>query len=175
MSKYKSIVISGEIGSGTTTASQNIAKKLNFKVISAGDFFRHYSLKNNIPLFAKDKIPDELDENADRELTKLASQGNIVIDSHYAGYFNKDKDDILKVLLICKKQERIKRVATRVHTHNETAEDIKKRQEGLDNKFRKLYADENFLNPKNFDLKINNTNLPQEEVTEKIHKKFKEN
>lgn len=172
---YKSIVISGQIASGTSTAAQNVAKKLGLGYESAGDFFRKYALEHNIPLYDKEQIPDTIDREVDAKLTDLAKNGGYVIDAHYIGFFTRLDPEILRVLLICASDQRYKRAQERQHTHTETIEEIKKRDAGLDAKFRKLYADENYLNPRFFDLVIDTTNTPQEEVTEQITSKFKEN
>lgn len=169
--KYRSIVISGQIASGTTTAAQTLAAKLNLPYRSAGDFFRKYMISNNIPLYNKEKIPDEIDTQIDNELTALAKKGAIV-ESHYGGYFNRDNKEVLKVLLTCTDGIRYQRSQIRVHTHQESIEEIKKREVGLDKKFRKLYADENFLDPQFFDLVIDTTATTKEEVVETILKKF---
>lgn len=171
---YKSIVISGQIAAGTSTAAKSLSEKLNLPYHSAGDFFRKYMLEHNIPLHAKDKIPNDLEQKIDQSLSDLTdSPAGTVIDAHYAGYFNREKPYVLKVLLTCDQNERIKRAVSRVHTHSETADDIKKREDGLDAKFRKLYANENFLDPKFFDLTIDTTEIPPEETLERIIDKFK--
>lgn len=172
---YKSIVISGQIAAGTSTAAKNVAEKLNLKYESAGDFFRKYVLEHNIPLYDKAQIPDALDQEVDAKLTELAQSGGYAIDAHYIGYFTKDNPDVLKILLTCDEDERIKRALARKHTHAETPEDIKKREVGLDKKFRKLYADEDHVDPKFFDLTIDTTNTSQEEVNKKILNKFQGN
>ncbi len=169
---YHSIAISGPIASGTSTTAKSLAQKLNLKYQSAGDFFRDYMLKHNIPLYDKAKIPDDLDRNMDEELTELAQNGKVIIDAHYIGYFTRNMPQVLKVLLTCDYETRINRALTRTHTHKETEEDIKKREEGLDAKFRKLYADEYFLDPKFFDLIIETTNTSAEEVVTKILEAF---
>jgi len=171
--KYRSIIISGPIASGTSTAAKAVAEKLNLPYHSAGDFFRQYVIDHNIPLHDKAQIPDDIEQKIDEELTQKAKEG-AVIDSHYAGYFNRDNENVLKVLLTCDEDVRIKRALSRKHTHTETPEEIKKREEGLDKKFRKLYADENYLDPKFFDLEIDTTNLPIEKTAEKIIEKFRE-
>mgnify|MGYP003394342871 CR=1 FL=1 len=170
--KYSSIALSGQIAAGTSTASKNVAKKLNLNLESAGDFFRKYVLDNNIPLWDKGQIPDNLDQEVDKKLTALAKNGGYTIDAHYIGYFTKDMPNVLRVLLTCQDEERFKRALSRVHTHKETIEDIKKREDGLDVKFRKLYSDEYFLDPKFFTLKIDTTNTTQEEVAKKIIDEF---
>lgn len=171
---YKSITISGLVATGTTTAAKAAAQKLALSYQSAGDFFRQYALDHDIPLHAKDRIPDELDREIDQKLTKLAGIGGVAIDAHYIGYFTRDMPHVLRVLLTCDYQTRIKRALSRVHTHTETEEDIKKREKGLEGKFRQLYADENFLDPKFFDLVIDTTSTQPEEVTAEIVKAFRQ-
>lgn len=167
---YHSIAISGQIAAGTSTAAKNVSQKLNLKFESAGDFFRKYAIENDIPLYDKAQIPDNLDREMDKKLTALAKSGGWVIDGHYIGYFTKDDPTVLKVLLNCKDDERYKRALTRANPELKT--DVKKREEGLDKKFRKLYADENFLDPKYFNLVIDTTDIPQEETAQKIIDKF---
>ena len=171
-SKYRSIAISGQIAAGSTTTAKDLAQKLNLPYHSAGDFFRKYFLEHKIPLYAKDQIPDELDKKIDGELTNLADRGEVVIEADYIGYFTRNIPHVLRVLLTCDEKVRIKRALLRKHTHTETEEEIKLRERGLDAKFRKLYADENFLDPKFFDLIIDTTNTPPEEVVEIIKNKF---
>ncbi|HSX18941.1 MAG TPA: cytidylate kinase family protein [Candidatus Saccharimonadales bacterium] len=170
--KYSSIAISGQIASGTSTAGKALAQQLGLKYESAGDFFRKYALENNIPLHDKELIPDDLDKDVDQELTKLAQNGGYIIDAHYIGYFTKDAPSVLKVLLTCDEQERIKRALAREHTHKENAEEVKLREQGLDKKFRRIYADENYLDPKFFNLTIDTTNTQPEDVVKKIINRF---
>lgn len=169
---YKSIVISGQVSTGKSTAAKNVSEKLKLTHHSAGDIFRQYALVHNIPLHDKEQMPDALDKKVDAELKSLAKKGGVVIDSDYIGYFTKDLPNVLKVLLTCDYQTRIQRALSRKSTHIETEEDIKKREVGLDKKFRRLYADEDFQNPKFFDLIIDTTNNSQEKVADQIVKKF---
>ncbi len=172
--KYKSIVICGKIASGTSTAAKNVAKKLNLKFESAGDFFRKYVLENNIPLHDKSQIPDKLDQKIDKKLTNLAKNGGYVIDSHYLGYFSRQLPQVLKVLLVCSDNERFKRALARKHTHIETVDQIEKREQSHIDKFQKLYSKEDYENPKFFDLVIDTTKADQDKVTSIITKKFQE-
>ncbi len=169
---YKSIVICGKIASGTSTAAKSVSKKLNLKYESAGDFFRKYVLENNIPLHDKAQIPDKLDQKIDKRLTNLAKNGGYVIDSHYLGYFCRQFPQVLKVLLVCSDEERFKRALARIHTHTETVNQIKKREQSHIEKFQKLYSKEDYENPKFFDLVIDTTHKSKEKVVEEIVKSF---
>ncbi len=171
--RYRSIVISGQIASGTTTAARTLAKEFGLDLHVAGEFFRKYFEEHHIPLAQKDKIPDEIDRQIDKGLTDLAaSQKPVVIDAHYFGYFTRDMPHVLKVLLTCDDEVRYERAKSRISTFVETKQDVKEREKGLDAKFRKLYADENFLDPKFFDMIIDTTNTKPEEVAGKIANKF---
>jgi cytidylate kinase len=169
---YKSIVICGKIASGTSTSAKNVANKLNLKYESAGDFFRKYVLENNIPLHDKSQIPDELDQKIDKKLTNLAKNGGYVIDAHYLGYFCRQFTQVLKVLLVCNDKERIKRAVARKHTHTETVDQIKKREQSHIDKFQKLYSKENYENPKFFDLVIDTAKTDQKTTAQNILEKF---
>ncbi len=169
---YRSIVLSGQIASGTTTAAKTLAQKYNLQFHYAGDFFRSYMKEHNIPLFDKSQIPDDIDERIDQEMTDLAaSQKGVVIDGHYIGYFTRSMPHVLRVLFTCDIEERVKRAANR-DQEKETAEDIKKREEGLDAKFRKLYTNEYYLDPKFFEVTIDTTFTSKEEVVDLISAKF---
>ena len=171
---YRSIAISGPIASGSTTTAKLLAKKLKIPYKVAGDFFRQYMQKHNIPLPQKEKVPDDIERKVDSELTDLiASEKPIIIDGLYIAYFASNMPHVLKVLLTCDEKVRINRALTRTHTHKETAQDVKRRDQAHDAKFRKLYADEDFLDPKFFDLVIDTTDTKPEEVVEKILDKFK--
>lgn len=170
---YKSVVISGPVAAGTTTAAKALAEKLHLQYHSAGDFFRKYMLKYNIPLPNKEEIPDDVERGLDQKLTDLlSSEKPVVIDGLYQAYFARNMPHVLKVLLTADEAVRIKRAIERVHTHKETAGDVRKRDTAHDAKFRKLYSNENFLDPKFFDLVIDTTETKHEKVVDQILKKF---
>jgi cytidylate kinase len=173
--KHRSIAICGPVAAGSTTTARLLSQKLKIPHKSAGDFFRQYMLKHNIPLPQKEKVPDDIERKIDKELTDLiASQKPIIIEGLYIGYFSHNMSHVLKVLLTCDQKVRIQRALSRTHTHKETAQDVIDRDLAHDLKFRKLYTDENFLDPKFFDLIIDTTNTSIEEVMIRIIQKFKE-
>ena len=171
---YRSIAISGPIAAGSTSTAKLLSEKLKIPYKVAGNFFRDYMQKHNIPLPEKEKVPDEVERKVDSELSDLiASKKPIIIDGLYIAYFASNMPHVLKVLLTCDEKVRINRALTRTHTHKETAQDVKRRDQAHDAKFRKLYANENFLDPKFFDLIIDTTNTTKEEVIAKILDKYK--
>lgn len=155
---FRNILVCGDIGTGTTTLSKGLAKKLDWQHISAGDFFRAYAKKHNIPLWDKRSIPDEVDKKIDHELSeKIRTEEGIVLDSHYGGWFVRDLNDVLRILLICDKGVATQRILDRHHSHKETPEEIEKRRIQLKEKFHKLYSSDDYENPKYFHLVIDTT------------------
>lgn len=146
---YRNIVVAGDVGTGTSTLAKALAKNLNWKYSAAGDFFRAYAKDHNIDLWDKAAVPDGVEKQIDHDLTqKLKTENGWVIDSHYAGWFVRDQKDVFKVLLTCERKVATKRMQEREHTHKETDEEIEKRRQGLYAKFKKLYSDENYEDPK---------------------------
>lgn len=161
--KYHNIVVAGDVGTGTTTLAKSLSEKLGWKYIAAGDFFRSYAIEHKIPLWDKAVVPDDIDRKIDSELTeKLKSEQGWVVDSHYAGWFVRNEKDIFKILLTCDRTIATKRMQEREHTHKETAGEIEKRRHGLYEKFKKLYSQQDYEDPKIFDLVIDTTNSSAE-------------
>lgn len=174
MSKYTSISISGPVASGTTTAAREVANKLSIEYQSAGDYFRQYMIEHGIDIYKKEDIPDKIDIDFDDEVKKtLKSATPIVFEGIYSGYIARDMKHVMKILLIADEKVRIKRALNRTHTHTETPETVRARDKSHDAKFRKLYDDENFLDPKLFDLVIDTTNISIEDTNKKILREFK--
>ena len=173
MAKYKNIVVSGNVGTGTSTLAKGLAEKLGWRYISAGDFFRNYFKTHNIPLWDKSKIPDEVDKKIDLDyFEKMKTSKNIVFDSHYGGWFARDLPDVFKILLICDKEESTKRIIEREHTHKETPEEIEKRRNQLKQKFKKLYSNDDYEDPKLFNIVIDTGDYSATETIEKAYQEF---
>lgn len=174
-SKYKNIAVCGDVGTGTSTLATRLAKNLDWKYISAGDIFREYHKRHNIPLWDKRSIPDELDKKIDQEfLEKMKNEENIVFDTHYGGWFTRNLDYVYRVLLVCDKDVATRRIIDRQHTHKETPEEIEERRKQLRAKFKKLYSNEDYEDPKLFHLVIDTTKTGVEETIQKAIESFNE-
>ncbi|MEX0621687.1 MAG: AAA family ATPase [Candidatus Woykebacteria bacterium] len=171
--EFKNIVVCGDVGTGTTTLSEGLAKKLGWGHVSAGQIFREYHRKHNIPLWNKSGIPDDLDKKVDQEsYEKMRVEKNIVFDSHYGGWFGRDLPGVFRILLVCDKDTATKRILERQHTHKETPEEIEERRKQLRDKFKKLYSSDNYENPKYFHLVMDTRNTSEQEALEKAYRKF---
>lgn len=171
--KYRNIVIAGDVGTGTSTLGKNLAEKLKWKFLSAGEFFREYAKAHKIPLWDKDAVDDNFERKIDGELAdKLKSEQDYVIEAHYSGWFARDMKDVYKILLTCERSVATERMLTRDHTHKETTEEIEKRRSGLYAKFKKLYSNDNYENPTIYDFVFDTTNSSPEETLDQVLKKL---
>jgi len=173
MSKYRNIVICGDVGTGTSTLSKGLAKKLGWRRVSGGEFFRKWSRENGIPLWNKLAIPDAIDKKFDREMfDKMQNESNIVFDTHYGGWFSKDLPDVLRIMLTCDKNVTTKRVLDRKSLHKESPEEIEKRRVQLREKFKKLYSNDNYENPSLYHLIIDTTHNSIKETLQEAYREF---
>lgn len=165
--KYRNIVIAGDVGTGATTLATALAEKLGWKFISTGEFFRSYALENDLKLWDKESVPDEVDRRVDQKFLELMrSESGYIFDTHYGAYFTRDMPDIFKILLTCDRSIATQRMLSRESSHHETAEEIEKRRAGLYAKFRKLYGKDNYEDPKFFNLVIDTSTISPEKTLE---------
>ncbi len=172
---FRNIVICGDVGTGTSTLAKGLADKLGWEYVSVGDFFRDYQKRNNIPLWNKAAIPDDIEKKVDSDLLeKMKKEKSRVIDSHYAGWFSRNLDDIFRILLICNKEIATQRIIDRGQSEKETADQIEERREQLKEKFKKLYSSNDYEDQKYFNLVIDTGVNGAEETIETAYKKFLE-
>ena len=170
---FNNIVVSGEIGSGTTTLAQRLARKLGWKFLSVGSLFRQYHLDQGIPLWNKLAVPLEFERKTDKTiLEKLKKDKNLVIEGHYQGYLASDLVNVYKILLICDQKISLQRVLKRDHTHKETEDKVQERSIQIELQFKKLYGGGDFRNKKLFNLVINTSEKNIQETVEIAFKAF---
>lgn len=171
--KYRNIVISGEVGTGTSTLARLLAAKLNYQVISVGAIFRQYVLDHQIEFWDKLKVPKDWEYQLDSGVRKkLETEVKLIVDGHYAGYLSRDIPDVFRILLVCTPTIAEKRILRRIHTHKETVESIKKRRQGLKDSFKKLYGDADYFDPKLFNIVIDTGVNDSQQTLEKAYANF---
>ena len=173
------ITISGTPGSGKSTVAKLLAKKLNFKHYSSGEFMRdmaeekNMGLLNLIRLAEKDRsIDEEIDQ---RQIGLGRTKDNFVIDSRLGFHFiPKSK----KIFIDADFEERAKRIfcdtIRKEHNVNlkSTKQNIRIREISEKKRYKKYYE----LDPykkSNYDLVIDSTNKTSEQVVEEIIKFLK--
>lgn len=166
VSRIRNIAVSGDIGTGKTTLAKNLAERLGFRHLHAGEYFRKWHKLHNLPLDQTEKIPPQVDREMDFDYQRMmSSEDKIVFESHLAGWLAKDLEDVFKILCVADIKVSMERAAKRDGVSVEEAKkNAKLRSEALTRKFKKLYGVKNHLDPKYFDLVIDTTNKTPEEV-----------
>ncbi len=157
--KYRVITVSGKIAVGTSTLSKNLHHVLGWKRFNAGDIQRKYDREHHINENYRGALarPDEHEKEIDSMTKKiLQNEKNLIYEAWLAGFMAQGLPGILKVLLICSSEAvRIDRVANRDKLSIEEAKKyIKRREEENIAKWKKLYGNFDFWDPKYYDLVI---------------------
>ncbi len=156
--KYDNITISGGIATGTTTLLNNLKfylQPLGWKFRSTGQIVREMTKENIFPVATL--VSDEVDRKIEEKVRKLlTTEKNWVIEGWLAGFVARDLKNTLKVLLICSDDGlRVDRVVNRDNVTVEEAKKlIKEREEENFKKWKRIYGDYNFFDPKYYDLVI---------------------
>ena len=173
------ITISGIAGSGKSTAAKLLAKKLNYKHYSVGDFMREIAKEKSITLLELSRQAEK-DNSIDKELDKKQielgkKEDNFVIDSRLGFHFIPKS---FKVFLEVDLNEAAKRILKDKREHEqykdiqESIEKIKTRINSEDKRYKEYY-DADYHDKDNYDIVINTTKTQPEEVAEKILKSIK--
>ena len=103
------------------------------------------------------KVSDEFDRKIEDDVFHLLStEKKNVIQAWISGFVARELPKTLRILLVCNENSlRIDRVAERDHISPQEAETfIKQREEGNLQKFKRLYGEYNFWDPKYYHLVI---------------------
>lgn len=164
------ITVSGLYGSGKTTVSKLLSKKLGLEYFCAGSIMREMAEKKGISLIEFEKKLAESDRKYDKELDEkqeeIASRGDVVLDSRLGGWLVKDAD--LKVWLEAPPAVRAERSAGREKVSvKEARERIKERDASDIRRYKRYYGID--LNDKSvYNLVIDTSELSPEEIVNRI-------
>ena len=169
--KYKNITISGGVAVGENTLHQNLKSFLKphgFKFTSGGQLLRDFSREYVQPLASL--APDEFHHKLDDRTKKLLEEGKYVIEAWLAGFMARDRDDTLRILLICSHDSvRIDRVVNRDKVTIEKAKAyIKDREETNFREWKRIYGDHDFFDPKYYHLVIDTYSSGPNETVGKV-------
>ncbi len=171
------ITISGIGGVGKGTTSKLLAKKLNYKVLSGGDFFREMAEEKDMSVYEFDqyvKENPEYDKKLDNKQKKYGQENNnFILESRLGWYFVPDS---FKVKLVCDEEIRLKRVCQRDGCDIFEAKNNENiRLEAIHERYKNLYNIDNFEDSKNYDFVIDTTNLAAKDIVDIILKRIEKN
>ena len=154
------ITISGIGGVGKGTTAKLLSKKLKFKNISGGNFFREMAETEGMSLYNFEqyvKKNPKYDKRLDKMQKKYGEENdNFVLESRLGWYFVPDS---LKIKLICEENTRLKRIIERDGLSMDiTKKEEEKRLKSINLRYKKLYNINDWSNNQNFDFIVDTTN-----------------
>jgi len=154
--KYRIVTVSGKIAVGTTTLAKNLSHVLNWKHINVGGLQREFDRKNNIHENKHGALSrtDEHEQSMENMTKKMLDhEKNLIYEAWLSGFLARDINDVLKILVVCSHEDiRIDRVVNRENiTVEEAKRWMKQREDENIVKWKKLYGDYDFWNPKYYD------------------------
>ncbi len=158
-SDYRNITVSGKVAVGTSTLAISLQQTLGWKYVNTGQLQREWDRqhgRNENQVGALNR-PDEWEKNMEQTaIDKLTKEKNLIYEAWLAGFVAKDIPDVLKVLLVCSDDGvRVDRVVNRDKISVEQARHfIKQREEENIAKWKKLYGDSDFWDPKYYNVVI---------------------
>lgn len=168
------ITISGKPGSGKSTTGKLLAKKLNYKHYSSGDFMREMAEEQHIDFMDFIKQAEEdpgIDQEIDERQIMLGKQeDDFVIDARLGFHFIPDSVKVFIDADIDKRAERIFNDKIRVEhnaTLQKTKENIIKREENEKKRYLAYYNLDPF-DKSNYDIIIDTTDISPQQAVEKI-------
>jgi len=172
------ILISGIAGSGKTSVTKLLAKKLGYNLFSIGSIMREMALERGISLLELSKIAEN-DKSIDEELDKRQieigkKEDNFVMDSRLGWYFI---PDAVKVYLDATEEEAAKRILNAKREHetykdiNESLEKVKRRIHSEEKRYKEYYNID-YKDKKNHDIIVNTMDKGVEEVVQEIMKRL---
>ncbi|OGK18511.1 hypothetical protein A2866_00870 [Candidatus Roizmanbacteria bacterium RIFCSPHIGHO2_01_FULL_39_8] len=156
--KFDNIAISGGVAVGKSTLIRNLyhfLKPYGWKFKSIGEIHRQY-LKDNIMPEAS-RVSDEFDRKIEETMIHIfETEKQWIIQSWLAGFNARNLKKTLRVLLTCKDRSlRIDRIVNRDKvTIGNAKKFLKQREQGNLAKYKRLYGNYNFWDPKYFHLVI---------------------
>jgi len=170
------ITVGGFAGSGKSTVSDIVAKKLGWRRVSTGDVFRKLAKEKEMPLEDFNEYAEEhpeIDRELDKKILKMAENGKTVIDGRLIGLLTKKNGlSCITVWLDAPLDVRAKRIVKRENKEYQTVvKEIQRRETSDWQRFWDLYTiDINDLS--GYSLVIDTTYKTPEEIAEIILGRF---
>jgi CMP/dCMP kinase len=169
------ITISGMPGSGKSSVSKILAKKLRLNHYSMGDLQRKYAKEKRVTIEELGELEsrdDKIDKEIDKYQKSLSKEDNFIIDGRISFYFIPNS---IKIFLDCSVDECARRIFNskrdsserKTNSLEESKHILIKREKTNQKRFFDYYGID-FLDRKNYNLIIDTTNSSKEDVVDKI-------
>lgn len=173
------ITISGKPGAGKTTVGRMLAEQLGYKFYSIGEFRGQMAQRRGLTIDELNKIGEKnfwTDQEADEFQKRIGeTEDDVVIDGWIAFHFIPKS---FKVFLEVDQKVAAHRVfidqrpdETYLESEKEVAKQLAKRLKDTRKRFLKYYHID-FLDKSHYDLIIDTTKIPPEEVVNKIRREM---
>ncbi|MBR9699564.1 AAA family ATPase [Candidatus Woesearchaeota archaeon] len=173
------ITVSGAVGSGKSTVSKMLAKKLRLEFVSIGDFMRGIAKKRHLTIMDLSKraeVDSTIDEELDEKQVKFGQEHDgFVIDSRLGFHFIPDSYKIFLNVNLKEAAKRIighRRAEERYKSQKEAEKYVKERMRSENIRYKEYYGID-FPTKSDFDLIIDTTSITPEQAIEKIVKKVR--
>lgn len=175
---YKNITVSGKVAVGTTTLSKNLQSILGWRHVNAGFIQREYDRLHNIHENKQGALsrPDSHEKEIEAMTKKmLTTEKKLIYEAWLSGFVAQGIPGVLKVLVFCSHEDvRVDRVMNRENVSVEDAKTwIRQRETENITKWKKLYGDYDFWDPKYYDLVIDTYGCGPMETMGKVLDKIK--
>lgn len=185
MQKKEIIAITGTLGSGKSSTSDLVAKKLGFKRFSSGDFMRKIALERGLSLnelSTNAETDSSIDKSIDNQVKKVGEMNKIVIDSRMAFHFIPEAfkvyldlpPEIAKIRISNNlKENALRKKSEDSSTEEEIYRKIISRLASERKRYKELYGIENHTDKNNFDLVVDTNKNNLEQVVNIIVSEYK--
>lgn len=175
MTNRRTVVVNGDLGSGKTTVSTLLARRLGVRRISVGDLYRSMAAQRGMTALQINlhaELDDKIDHYVDQLQADIATSGEqLVVDSRLAWHFF---GDALKVHMIVDPAVAARRVLARPASDVEryaTVEEARQRLASRSGSERTRFitrygVDKTDL--RNYDVVCDSTSASPEEIVERI-------
>lgn len=171
---YQKVTISGRICTGKTTLFWGLQEKLGWPAFSASQCFRDYARIHSVSLDKAEEQSEKLTKEIDYKMRDLLKgEGNLIVEGWMAGIMADEFPGVLRVLLTCADDERIRRFAERDSINVQEAEErIRQREKNLFAALEKIYHRRDFFDPKNYNLVVDTTSLSSGQLIDAVAEKI---
>lgn len=157
--KYRNVTVSGKIATGTSTLAKNLQQALGWEYINTGALQRQFDREHGVDENAHGALLRSDDHEREMEaFTKktLTEKEHMVYEAWLSGFVARELPGVLRVLVICSEDAvRIDRVLNRDKVSVDQAKQfIHTRESENIEKWKKLYGDFDFWDPKFYDVVI---------------------